>query len=125
MVNEAILQTIPRTINTGLGAMFILAALALLGGDSLTDFAIALLLGTVLRDLLDDLHGVAAGDLGGGALAARGQVAPQGRRPVLERPRRRPRIRTCLSFSRPRSATSASTSSSCSRGGNIRVIQLL
>ena len=45
MVNEAILQTIPRTLNTGLGAMFILAALAVLGGDSLTDFAIALLLG--------------------------------------------------------------------------------
>lgn len=45
VVNEAILQTIPRTINTGLGAMFILAALAFLGGDSLTDFAIALLLG--------------------------------------------------------------------------------
>ena len=45
VVNEAILSTIPRTINTGLGAMFILAALAVLGGDSLTDFAIALLLG--------------------------------------------------------------------------------
>ena len=45
VVNEAILQTIPRTINTGLGAMFILAALAVLGGDSLTDFAIALLVG--------------------------------------------------------------------------------
>jgi SecD/SecF fusion protein len=45
VVNEAILQTIPRTLNTGLGAMFILAALAVLGGDSLTDFAIALLLG--------------------------------------------------------------------------------
>jgi SecD/SecF fusion protein len=45
VVNEAILQTVPRTINTGLGAMFILAALAVLGGDSLTDFAIALLLG--------------------------------------------------------------------------------
>ncbi len=45
VVNEAILQTIPRTVNTGLGAMFILAALALLGGDSLKDFAIALLIG--------------------------------------------------------------------------------
>ncbi len=44
-VNEAILQTVPRTVNTGLGAMFILAALAVLGGDSLTDFAVALLLG--------------------------------------------------------------------------------
>jgi SecD/SecF fusion protein len=44
-VNAAILQTVPRTLNTGLGAMFILAALAVLGGDSLQDFAIALLLG--------------------------------------------------------------------------------
>jgi SecD/SecF fusion protein len=44
-VNSAILQTVPRTLNTGLGAMFILAALAVLGGDSLTDFAVALLLG--------------------------------------------------------------------------------
>lgn len=45
VVNAAIVQTLPRTVNTGLGAMFILAALAILGGDSLTDFAIALLLG--------------------------------------------------------------------------------
>lgn len=44
-VNAAILHTVPRTLNTGLGAMFILAALAVLGGDSLTDFAVALLLG--------------------------------------------------------------------------------
>ena len=44
-VNTAILQTVPRTVNTGLGAMFILATLAVLGGDSLTDFAVALLLG--------------------------------------------------------------------------------
>jgi len=43
--NSAVLQTVPRTINTGLGAVFILAALAILGGDSLTDFAIALLVG--------------------------------------------------------------------------------
>lgn len=43
--NRACLETTPRTINTGLGAMFILAALAILGGDSLQDFAIALLLG--------------------------------------------------------------------------------
>lgn len=43
--NTAVLQTVPRTINTGLGAVFILTALAVLGGDSLTDFAIALLVG--------------------------------------------------------------------------------
>jgi SecD/SecF fusion protein len=45
VVNAAIVQTVPRTVNTGLGAMFILGALAFLGGDSLTDFAIALLIG--------------------------------------------------------------------------------
>ena len=44
-VNTAVLQTVPRTVNTGLGAVFILTALAVLGGDSLTDFALALLIG--------------------------------------------------------------------------------
>jgi SecD/SecF fusion protein len=46
--NTAVLQTVPRTINTGLGAMFILAALTLLGGSSLTNFAFALLLGLLI-----------------------------------------------------------------------------
>jgi SecD/SecF fusion protein len=45
VANQACLDTMPRTVNTGLGAMFILAALAVLGGDSLQDFAIALLVG--------------------------------------------------------------------------------
>jgi SecD/SecF fusion protein len=45
VVNSAIVQTVPRTVNTGLGAVFILLALAVLGGDSLTDFALALLIG--------------------------------------------------------------------------------
>jgi SecD/SecF fusion protein len=45
VVNSAIVQTVPRTVNTGLGAVFILSALAVLGGDSLTDFALALLIG--------------------------------------------------------------------------------
>lgn len=48
IVNSAILQTAPRTINTGLGAMFILAALTFLGGDSLQDFALALLIGLIV-----------------------------------------------------------------------------
>ena len=48
VANAAILQTVPRTVNTGIGALFILAALAILGGDSLTDFAIALLLGIIV-----------------------------------------------------------------------------
>ncbi|MDN3270789.1 protein translocase subunit SecD [Streptomyces sp. MA15] len=48
VTNQAILQTVPRTVNTGIGVIFILAALALLGGDSLTDFALALLIGMVI-----------------------------------------------------------------------------
>ena len=48
LANEACLQTVPRTINTGLGALFILAALFLLGGETLTDFALALLIGIVI-----------------------------------------------------------------------------
>ena len=45
VVNTAIISTAPRTINTGLGAFFILGALTVLGGRSLTDFALALLIG--------------------------------------------------------------------------------
>lgn len=48
IANDACLQTVPRTINTGLGAIFILLALWLLGGDTLTDFALALLVGIVV-----------------------------------------------------------------------------
>jgi SecD/SecF fusion protein len=48
LVNDACLQTIPRTVNTGLGAMFILVALVVLGGDTLTDFALALLVGILV-----------------------------------------------------------------------------
>ena len=45
LANTGSLQTVPRTVNTGLGAIFILTALAVLGGDSLFDFALALLIG--------------------------------------------------------------------------------
>lgn len=45
MCDKAVIETLPRTVNTGLGAMFILGALAVLGGDSLQDFSIALLVG--------------------------------------------------------------------------------
>ncbi|MFD7744498.1 protein translocase subunit SecD [Streptomyces sp. NPDC059698] len=48
IARRAVLQTVPRTVNTGMGALFILAALAVLGGDSLADFAIALLIGIVV-----------------------------------------------------------------------------
>ncbi|WP_329274605.1 protein translocase subunit SecD [Streptomyces sp. NBC_01451] len=46
--NKAVIQTLPRTVNTGMGALFILAALAVLGGDSLTDFSVALIAGVVI-----------------------------------------------------------------------------
>ncbi len=48
MANKACIETMPRTINTGLGAMFILGALAVLGGDSLRDFSLALLTGLLV-----------------------------------------------------------------------------
>src|SRR5215216_4124380 len=48
LANDACLQTIPRTVNSGLGALFILAALFVLGGDTLTDFALALLVGILV-----------------------------------------------------------------------------
>ncbi|MFJ5778899.1 protein translocase subunit SecD [Streptomyces sp. NPDC093094] len=48
IANKAILQTLPRTVNTGMGAVFILTALAVLGGSSLTDFALALLVGVTV-----------------------------------------------------------------------------
>ncbi|MET8857371.1 protein translocase subunit SecD [Streptomyces sp. NPDC004579] len=48
IADRALLQTLPRTVNTGMGAAFILTALAVLGGDTLTDFALALLIGLVV-----------------------------------------------------------------------------
>ncbi len=46
--DRAVVQTLPRTVNTGMGALFILAALAFLGGDSLADFSVALIAGVVV-----------------------------------------------------------------------------
>ncbi|MGN9911020.1 protein translocase subunit SecD [Phytohabitans sp. LJ34] len=48
LANRACLQTVPRTVSTGLGAIFVLVALVALGGDSLFDFALALLIGVVV-----------------------------------------------------------------------------
>jgi SecD/SecF fusion protein len=45
LTNQAILQTLPRTVNTGMGAALILTALAVLADNMLTDFALALLIG--------------------------------------------------------------------------------
>ncbi|MFG3246525.1 protein translocase subunit SecD [Streptomyces sp. NPDC048187] len=48
LANDAILQTLPRTVNTGMGAVLVLASMAVLAGDPLTDFALALLIGVVV-----------------------------------------------------------------------------
>jgi SecD/SecF fusion protein len=48
LVGKAVLQTLPRTINTGIGVLFVLGALLFLGDGSLADFALALLLGLVI-----------------------------------------------------------------------------
>ncbi|WP_112236704.1 protein translocase subunit SecD [Kribbella monticola] len=48
VVDTAIVNVLPRTINTGISTLFILAALLFLGGDSLDDFALALLLGILV-----------------------------------------------------------------------------
>lgn len=80
VVNEAILATIPRTLNTGLGAMFILGALAVLGGDSLTDFAIALLLGLAVG-ILSTIFTASALAV---ALEERWALEPGGERQVVD-----------------------------------------
>ncbi|MFK0118204.1 protein translocase subunit SecD [Streptomyces sp. NPDC090994] len=45
LTNRAILQTLPRTVNTGMGAALVITALAVLADGALTDFALALLIG--------------------------------------------------------------------------------
>jgi SecD/SecF fusion protein len=47
VMSAGVLQTLPRTVNTCLGVFFMLLALLVLGDGSLTDFAVALLIGLV------------------------------------------------------------------------------
>lgn len=48
VANDAALETLPRTINTGMSTLFILFALWLLGGETLADFALALIIGILV-----------------------------------------------------------------------------
>ncbi|MGW7368297.1 protein translocase subunit SecD, partial [Streptomyces sp. NPDC054841] len=86
LADTAVLQTVPRTVNTGMGALFILCALAVLGGDSLADFALALLIGVCVGTYSSVLTAVPAalvleGRWGAPAATAGGR----GRRPVTRR----------------------------------------
>ncbi|AEA22789.1 protein translocase subunit SecD [Pseudonocardia dioxanivorans] len=47
VAGSAVLSTLPRTVNTGLSTLVILGALLVLGGETLADFALALILGIV------------------------------------------------------------------------------
>jgi SecD/SecF fusion protein len=47
VAGAAVLQTLPRTVNTGASTLLVLLALLVIGGDSLSDFAFALVLGIV------------------------------------------------------------------------------
>ncbi len=51
VVSDAVVQTVPRTVNTGIGVLFVLAALLVLGDGSLANFATALLIGLVAGTL--------------------------------------------------------------------------
>ncbi len=48
VANAAALETLPRTVNTGLSTLFVLFALFFLAGDTLADFAMALLIGIIV-----------------------------------------------------------------------------
>ena len=58
IADTAIVNVLPRTINTGISTLFILAALLVLGGDSLGDFALALLIGIVVGTYSSNLTAV-------------------------------------------------------------------
>jgi SecD/SecF fusion protein len=47
VVSDAVVQTVPRTVNTGIGVLFVLSALLVLGDGSLANFATALLIGLI------------------------------------------------------------------------------
>lgn len=48
MVNQAVTDTIIRSLNNSLTIIFVLLAMVLMGGGTIKDFALALLIGTVL-----------------------------------------------------------------------------
>lgn len=89
VANDACLQTIPRTINTGLGALFILFALWLLGGETLADFALALLIGILVGTYSSVFTAapIAVSLEGRWPAIASAAPSPQTQRPARPRPR--------------------------------------
>ena len=89
VANDACLQTVPRTINTGLGALFILVALYALGGETLTDFALALLVG-ILVGTYSSVFTATPLAVWFESRVDRRKADPMGRPPVLVAERRPP-----------------------------------
>lgn len=58
VADTSIVNVLPRTVNTGISTLFILGALLALGGDSLADFALALLIGIVVGTYSSNLTAV-------------------------------------------------------------------
>lgn len=85
VANDACLETVPRTINTGLGALFILVALYVLGGETLTDFALALLVGIIVGTYSSVFTATPLAVWFEGRATRR--VQPAGRPPAPARPR--------------------------------------
>ncbi|MFI7390940.1 protein translocase subunit SecD [Streptomyces tendae] len=97
LTNDAILQTLPRTVNTGMGAVLILASLAVLADDSLTDFALALLIGVgvgtyssvfTASPLAVELHGRGARPRKGGNSRGPGKTGQPGKQTPARRTER-------------------------------------
>lgn len=85
LANTAVLQTVPRTVNTGMGALFILGALAVLGRDSLGGFALALLIGIFVGTYSSVLTAVPAALVLEGRWAAPTAAADRRSRPASRR----------------------------------------
>ncbi|MFD7231907.1 protein translocase subunit SecD [Streptomyces sp. NPDC059881] len=85
LANTAVLQTVPRTVNTGMGALFILGALAVLGRDSLGGFALALLIGICVGTYSSVLTAVPAALVLEGRWAAPAAAADRRSRPASRR----------------------------------------
>ncbi|GAA4441312.1 protein translocase subunit SecD [Actinokineospora soli] len=81
VVGRAVLQTLPRTVNTGIGVLFVLGALLFLGDGSLADFALALLLGLVAGTASTVVTA------GPAAILLDRRFPPPVKQPVRERPR--------------------------------------
>ena len=73
IVNRSMSEVLTRSLVTSFSALMPIAALMLFGGETLRDFAFALLVGVVLRRLLVDLHRRAGA---GGVEGARAALPP-------------------------------------------------